>query len=175
MSFIIIEKITLQNQKNNNNKPHHCDCRKHYAVTFLNMFFCCFIIHNQFPPISYSSCIVEKLTRTCDFSHTHTQIDLARPNAMYATNSMYIANSATGVIPHPAQLPTTFPPPPAVFANRPAINLINASNDTTNDANNTITTTASSNSNSISSSSANKRDISTDTTVSHFYIVPFHK
>ncbi|XP_031626202.1 nephrin-like isoform X1 [Contarinia nasturtii] len=96
----------------------------------------------------------------------YAQIDLARPNAMYAANSMYITNSATGVtISHPSN---AFPPPPAVFANRPTmptINLINASNDTTSDGNSTITTTASSSSNiNNSSSNANKRDISTDTT-----------
>lgn len=115
----------------------------------------------------------------------HVQIDLARPNAMYAANSMYIANSATGVtISHPAQLPTTFPPPPAVFANRPTINLINASNDTT-DGNSTITTTAnsgigvgsvsvggiiSSSSSNNNSSTLNKRNISTDTTVSSTFL-----
>lgn len=97
------------------------------------------------------------------------QIDLARPNAMYAANSMYIANSATGVtISHPGQ----FPPPPAVFANRPTINLINASNDTTNDGNKTITTTANSGIGTSTSGigNANKRDISTDTTVSNTFL-----
>lgn len=103
------------------------------------------------------------------------QIDLARPNAMYAANSMYIANSATGVtISHPTQLPSTFPPPPAVFANRPTINLINASNDTTSDGNNTITTTVTSSSGGggggNNCSSTHKRDISTDTTVSNAFL-----
>lgn len=56
------------------------------------------------------------------------QIDLARPSAMYATSSMYVTNSNTGVtMSHPAQLLTTFPPPPAVFANKPVNNLINNS------------------------------------------------
>lgn len=54
------------------------------------------------------------------------QIDLAHPHAMYSTSPMYVTNSQTGVtMSHPSQL-TTFPPPP-LFANNPANNLINGS------------------------------------------------
>lgn len=45
---------------------------------------------------------------------------------MYSTSPMYVTSSATGVtMSHPSQL-TTFPPPP-LFANNPANNLINGS------------------------------------------------
>lgn len=162
--------------QNNRKKIFHFDWEKKLALylllillllLFLLSFSLCFL---QFQNV-FSLC---RGRRGC-VRDIWTQIDLARPNAMYAANSMYIANSATGVtISHPGQLPTTFPPPPAVFANRPTINLINASNDTT-DGNSTITTTANSGGgiNSSNTSNVNKRDISTDTTVSSVFLYNF--
>lgn len=54
------------------------------------------------------------------------QIDLAHPHTMYSTSPMYVTSSATGVtMSHPSQLATF--PPPTLFANNPANNLINGS------------------------------------------------
>lgn len=54
------------------------------------------------------------------------KIDLAHPHSMYTTSPMYVTSSATGVtMSHPSQLATF--PPPTLFANNPANNLINGS------------------------------------------------